>query len=377
MAKLPSGCRKRENGTYELRFTENGKRYSVYGATPKECKEKQLERIQELQTVGYITNKNITLDKYFQEWIQEKQGTVKGNTINSYKNVWNSVKDELGNKKVANIERREIIALQKSLLDKGYNTYTVNHTITILHQLFKSAVTNEIIIKNPCDSIKTLKRIETKASETTHRALTPEEQKQFMEQAKTSYYYEFLSLMLSSGMRIGEVAALSWNDIDYFKNVIHVTKTVARDSDGNITIDTPKSISSKRDIPLTETIKQVLKMQKEKSKLWSQSNIISLNNRQYNFIFLNQSGEIILNGSINLAIRKILTELANKNIIIEDFSSHAFRDTFATRFIEQGGSLQTLKTILGHESLTMTADLYAHVLPNTKQEEMDKINIVI
>ena len=62
---------------------------------------------------------------------------------------------------------------------------------------------------------------------------------------------------------------------------------------------------------------------------------------------------------------------------MEHFSAHALRDTFATRYIEQGGSPQALKTILGHNSLAMTMDLYSHVLPNTKQEEMESVRIVI
>lgn len=53
------------------------------------------------------------------------------------------------------------------------------------------------------------------------------------------------------------------------------------------------------------------------------------------------------------------------------------RDTFATRFIEQGGTAQTLKTILGHSTLSMTMDLYAHVLPNTKAEEMNRVQISV
>ena len=62
---------------------------------------------------------------------------------------------------------------------------------------------------------------------------------------------------------------------------------------------------------------------------------------------------------------------------IDHLSAHALRDTFATRYIESGGELQTLKTILGHSSLAMTADLYSHVLPNTKQQEMDNLKINI
>lgn len=61
---------------------------------------------------------------------------------------------------------------------------------------------------------------------------------------------------------------------------------------------------------------------------------------------------------------------------MEHFTAHALRDTFATRYIEQGGNPQTLKTILGHSSLSMTMDLYSHVLPDTKQKEMNQLKIV-
>ena len=69
----------------------------------------------------------------------------------------------------------------------------------------------------------------------------------------------------------------------------------------------------------------------------------------------------------------VLKRLRQQGIEIERFTHHAFRDTFATRYIEEGGNMQTLQKILGHSSLAMTADLYAHVLPNTKQQEMQQI----
>ena len=65
--------------------------------------------------------------------------------------------------------------------------------------------------------------------------------------------------------------------------------------------------------------------------------------------------------------------MLRKGTHIERFAHHAFRDTFATRYIEHGGNMQTLKNILGHATLAMTADLYAHVLPDTKQKEMQMI----
>lgn len=96
-----------------------------------------------------------------------------------------------------------------------------------------------------------------------------------------------------------------------------------------------------------------------------------------NRIFTSVYGGIVYNHAINRTISNALARLEERGIPIEHFTAHALRDTFATRYIEQKGSPQTLKTILGHSSLAMTMDLYSHVLPNTKQKEMDNLKIVI
>ena len=133
---------------------------------------------------------------------------------------------------------------------------------------------------------------------------------------------------------------------------------------------TPKSESGKRDIPMNETIKKILHLQKRKCK------IVSIDGKSRN-VFLSPYGKEIVQCNINLVIRRALDRLDEKGTHIEHFTAHALRDTFATRYIEQGGNMQTLKTILGHASLAMTADLYSHVLPDTKQKEMATIDIAI
>lgn len=91
-------------------------------------------------------------------------------------------------------------------------------------------------------------------------------------------------------------------------------------------------------------------------------------------IFIGSNGaKAIASSTVSSAIDNVLKRLRQQGIEIERFTHHAFRDTFATRYIEEGGNMQTLQKILGHSSLAMTADLYAHVLPNTKQQEMQQI----
>lgn len=374
MAKrnISTGYRQRKDGKYESRFTINGKRYSVYADTIRECKEKDAELREKIKNGLYVSNRNITLNQYYEEWKVARQGTIKGNTaLNIDCRYKNHIRPAMGHRKVADIEKREIIQLQKQLAQKQKAT-TVNVTIVQIKSILNAAVADGIIARNPAAGIKPLKQDGKAASETYHRALTEEEQSIFMEHVKVEWLYELIALLLCTGMRVGEATALTWSDIDYVNNVIHVTKTISRTAAGEYTIGSPKSKTSIRDIPLNDTIKGVLRSQKEKLAL-IHGNVIGMTRS----VFENVYGGMVYNASVNKAISDTLKRIKKEGKNIEHFSAHALRDTFATRYIEQGGSPQVLKNILGHSSLSMTMDLYSHVLPNTKQKEMNNINIAL
>lgn len=370
MARLGAGVRKRNDGTLEKRFSMNGKRYSVYGKTSKEIAAKEQEMRKQVEAGSYTENRNITLDAYFEEWLAGKRNGTKSNTLKTYTSHYrNHISKRLGKRKIQTIERREVIMFQNEI-SKELAYTTANMVMKTLNIILNDAKSDEIIIKNPAENIRALKNGGAEANETYHRALTEEEQVAFMQEAQSEYYYEFMALLLCSGMRSGEAAALTWKDIDYNQNVIHITKTLTYTEDGKAYIgDSPKSEAGKRDIPLTDTMKAILQRQRTKN-----GNIVPVNSRN---VFTAVYGGVMNSHAINRAIVSTLKRLDGKGVHIEHFTAHAFRDTFATRFIEQGGQPQTLKTILGHSSLAMTMDLYSHVLPNTKQKEMDNIRIAL
>lgn len=373
MARLATGVRKRPDGTFEKRFTLEGKRYSVYGKTTKELNAKEIELRKQIEAGLYKNNKTVTLDEYFDEWIERKKNILKESSCMNYKSQYKRISSVLGKRKVSKIERREVLELQKKIAE-AYNNTTSNTAVTLLKNILNEAVVDEILFKNPANGIKKLKVEKKKASESYHRGLTEREQIEFMNEAKDNFYYELFALLLSTGMRYGEAAALTWNDIDYKANVIHITKTVTCDENGSLIIGaTPKTEAGKRDVPMNKTIQDIIKSQKLKMQAFYGVNVLRFDKR----IFSTVNGNIVNNRQINREIKGILTDLSNKGICIEHFTAHALRDTFATRFIEQGGQPQTLKTILGHSSLSLTMDLYSHVLPNTRQKEMDNIKIVI
>lgn len=369
MARMAAGARKRADGTLEKRFTVEGKRYSVYGKSTKEILEKEQQLRRDIETGIYAQNRNVTLDHYYAEWIEQRRHIIKGQTLLNYKASYRKhIQPAFGNRKIRTIERREVAAFQRQLAEQ-LTASTCKYVMAILQTILADAMRDDIIAKNPAAGMAAVKSSKPKATETIHRALTVEEQLAFMQEMRTDYYYSFVAMMLSTGMRCGEVAALQWQDIDSKAGMIHVRRTATRQENGLLTIGTsPKTAAGVRDIPITENVRTVLHEQRKQLGAVPMPTVT---------IFPSPNGMIVRADRVNDAIDKALVRLEQKGTHIDHFSSHAFRDTFATRYIEGGGSMQTLKTILGHNSLAMTADLYSHVMPNTKQEEMNSVHIAI
>ena len=155
-------------------------------------------------------------------------------------------------------------------------------------------------------------------------------------------------------------------DIDVKEKCIHIERTLKYESKMGFFEDTPKTKSSKRNIPLTEDMELLIKAEKQKYH----SNIIDANQ----YLFHLPDGKPISRERVQNEIDRIIRQINENGIKFERFTLHCLRHTFATRAIENGMKPQTLKTIMGHSSLSMTMDLYSHVMETTKKEEMDLIS---
>ncbi len=219
----------------------------------KDRKQKEANR-----RASFLTNKDITLDAYFNEWIARKSDNIRESTILSYKAAYARIRPALGARKVQALERRELMDVQRSI-GAEYSRATVIGTMTMLHGVLKDAVIDGIIKANPAEYIKRPreKGTEQPARETIHRALTDEELRIFFKYECKSEYSDVFRMMLYTGMRIGEVCALDWKDIDFSAGVIHVRKTLTNTKRGQ-TVGPPKTKKSRRDIPINEAVLELL-----------------------------------------------------------------------------------------------------------------------
>ena len=167
-------------------------------------------------------------------------------------------------------------------------------------------------------------------------------------------------LCLYTGIRIGELCALKWENINLTDALIIINKTVQRvkstDSKTKTSIhfDTPKSQSSSRVIPIPQFL----------------VNILAKYKRDNGYI-LRENGKFTDTRNISRRFKQLL-----KTANIGDMNYHCLRHTFSSRALELGFDAKTLSEILGHSSVTTTLNLYAHALPEHKRKEMEKLNML-
>ena len=362
--KLPPGIRQRANGRLEGRIKHEYKSYSVYGDTITDVKKQMRELKYKLEHGLYIEKTKITLNEWFDTWMEEyKKNQVKTGTIIAYTNYYSFYIDKyIGKKKMVDIRGEHIQRIYNEMLKDGHAVSTIKIISAVMNGCFKQAVKNGIIERNPVILATIPRQGETKA----RRVFSVQEQEIFMLYAKDSYLYNLFALAIRTGMRSGEIRGLKFSDIDKKNGVMHIVRTLKYEG-GNQGFfeDTPKTKTSKRDIPLTQDMIDIIEDQSKKNS----QEIIFING----YIFQMSDGRPISRERLQTEINRILKKIHNAGIEFEYFTPHCFRHTFATRAIENGMKPQTLKTILGHSTLAMTMDLYSHVLPTTKAEEMKLI----
>lgn len=381
--ELGQGIIQKKNGRYEARYVDRfGKRVSISGRDLKDVKKRYNEAIYENEKEINIRT-NIKLDDWYEQWMNVyKFDTIRENTKNHYNQVYTKhISPYIGNFYLKDIKQMDIKKILKKLDENGYGFETKNKVRVILIDIFNKAVANDYIRKNPAKGISVKRN-----NEKDIMVLSQEEQAIFFNCCKGTFYDNFFTTAVSTGMRIGELAALRWNDIDWNENVIRVTRTLIYqkfdgDNKKEFHFGDPKTDTSVRVIPINKQCKIALKKQyMQKNIVASKAPKCKQPDKQFADLLFTTKYNTPLNSQIVCdAIKRIIDEINLTRDItdeIELFSCHCFRHTFATRCFEAGIAPKTVQAYLGHATLQMTMDLYTSVMPRQLINEMDKVSAV-
>lgn len=383
--KLRTGEYQKADGYYEYRYTVFGKKYSIYAKNLETLREKESE-IQSLDTAkqAKFGSRTTTLNDVFYLWKELKRG-LRPNTFQNYCYMYEQyVQDGLGRLYIASIRKSDIKRFFNHLADeRRLREGTIEAVQTVLHQVFQIAVDDEWIEKNPSDhAVKELKRSHQLDSKE-RMALTKAEQDLLLsflsENTPNARWYPITTVLLGTGMRVGEATGLRWCDIDFEENMIDVNHTLVYYSNGNhkckFAINDTKTPASKRLIPMTKPVRNAFLQEKEMQELLGVVCNATIDGYS-DFVFLNRFGGLHTQGTLNKVYKRIIRDCndaeflksENPSVLLPNFSSHTLRHTFATRLCESGMNMKLIQDILGHSDISTTMDIYSHVTKDMKQQ---------
>lgn len=374
--ELGTGITQRKDGVYQGRYVDRwGKRKTIYNTNLRELKKTLAEFI--AGNINYTSIKQeIELDDWFKRWMEVyKDKSIRPNTKREYTHIYyKNISPYLGGRKINSLVKSDIQQLIDIAYDANYKYERQSKIKVILSDMLERALEDDLIIKNPVKGVKLRSDKEVKP-----KALTVGEQQTFFAYCANTFYDNLFNVAVNTGLRPGELFALTMDDIDFEENTINVDKTLVyqkylTDERKEFHLEPPKTKQSYRKVPINSVCKEYLLKQFELKKVVSQKRP----KQQNSFLFVSKFNTP-LNSQIYVdAIRAVIRQINLTRSFgdeFENFSGHAFRHTFATRCIENGIQPKVVQSYLGHASLKMTMDLYVSVTPEKASEDIEKIVI--
>lgn len=381
--ELGRGIKQRPDKKYEARFVNRfGDRQSVYAMSLREVKSKLAKAKAADVEKKNVIDPNIKLDAWYLKWLDVyKRPAVRANTIRHYKYVFeHNVQPYIGNPKLTEITRLMVTDVLNKLKERGYKWESLNKVKILLTDMFERAVDDEFMLKNPAKHIK----IPVAKPENEVKALSKEEQQTFFQCSSGTFYDNLFRVAVSTGLRPGELFALTEDNIDFNRKEIHVEKTLLYqklegDTGKTFHENEPKTSSSRRSVPMNKYCEEALQKQLTLHKMVV-NNSPKPKEERTNYIFCTIYGTPLCSQIYADAIARIVKEINYSRDpleAMEKFSGHCFRHTFATRCFEAGIAPKTVQTYLGHATLQMTMDLYTSVMDKKKIDDMQLLEDTI
>lgn len=386
---LKEGEYQRSSGTYEFKWRDKrGNRHSISAVTLEELREKELDVLRDVLDGVKVDKNNLTVNDLYNSWIQLKRG-LKENTFSNYKYMYKMfVEPDFGKNRITDLKRSDVRGFYNFLAEeKHVQINTIDSIHTVLHQVLEIAVEDDYLRYNPSDNaLKELKKAVNFEVEK-RRALTVSEQEIFeaflRKKGQYHRWYPVFTVMLWTGMRVGEITGLRWCDIDLEEGSINVNHTLVyfdkrAEERCTFAINTTKTKAGERSIPMLPKVKEAFLMEKEYQRECGVKSE-SVVDGYRDFIFVNRFGNVQHQGTINKALRRIIRdcnfEILDKNkqndvIILPKFSNHSLRHTFTTRMCEAGVNIKAMQEILGHADAETTMDIYAEATKELKKSEL-------
>jgi integrase len=390
---LKKGEGQRSNGTFYYRWVDRkGERRVIYSKTLTALREREKEMERDAADGIKYEARYVTVNDMYKAWKDIKRG-LRDSTFMNYTYMYETfVEPTFGKSRISQVKKSDVKHFYNTLADeRNLKAATIDSIHTVIHQVFEMAVEDMYIRANPADNaLKELKRSHVYKSEK-RRGLTLPEQElllKFLKKSKYVHWYPVIAVMAGTGMRVGEVTGLRWQDIDLDKGIIDVNHSLiyynhreeGYKSGSYFNVHQPKTEAGIRQVPMIGFVKEAFLMEREYQKeLGITCN--SVIDGYTDFIFLNRNGEVYGYSQINKAIKRIIRDCNDEqflksetpDVLLPNFSCHNLRHTFTTRMCEAGVNVKLMQDILGHTDISTTLNIYADATKELREKEMGNL----
>lgn len=384
--ELGVGLYQRKNGLYEAKATIDGVKINLYNSSLTKLKAEFKEAKENASSAMSVKCKKITLNEWFEEWFATyKKPYIKETSIVPMTSKFNNTFGRLlGDMRLQSIMNVHVQNAVTQLVSEGRANSSVREALGTITRCMESARNNRIIDLNPCFDIQ----VPWENQNVKRRFLSPEEQEKFMEAAEFSWYKEMYYVMFHTGLRVGEVGGLKWEDVDFENKCFNIRQALACNYNKGVKVQkltTLKTQNSYRKIPFIGQVEEMLKTQKAKQngikkdlkeRYRSQGELESV-------VFCTTMGSPITRYVAEKEINKVVDAInyeesvdavreGREPVEFEKVYPHALRHTFCSRCFEKGIPPKVVQQLMGHAHYSTTMDIYTHVTEDTLEKEMDK-----
>jgi integrase len=351
----------RGDGRWEARISlPNGKRKSSYAKTRRDAEKKLRDMLTDLDNGIVPADGRQTIKQYLTSWLETVKSQVEPSSYVSYRTHIRRIIKELGHVSLAKLTAQQLQSFYAQKLTDGLASTTVNTMHTVIKAALGDAITLNLVTRNVASMIKP-----PKFQPKERVPLSEQQARELLNAAKGNRLEALYVLVLSTGMREGELIALEWKDIDFESSELYISHGLQYTPVG-FRVTHPKSNSSKRRIILPVHVVVALKKHRE---LQEQERKLAGTNwdASHDFVFPNGIGRKMLPSDLRgRNFYRLLKKAALPAIYFHDL-----RHTAATLLLRRGVHVKVVSEMLGHANVGITLRIYAHVMPGMHQQAAD------
>ncbi len=339
-------------------------RYKIVEAQTRAKVVEKLKTLRDLQATGVsLGSPAVTVRQYLHSWLEDRvRRKVKATTHIGYQTIVDRhIIPHLGNVLLGKLTGDHVQRLINLKLDEGLSRRSACYIHAVLRAALNRAVASRVLAYNPAKGVDL-----PPATKFRVQPYNPDEARQFLKAFAADRLYGLYVLAIASGMRLGELLALQWDNLNLEEATVSVEGTL-RKIKGRFLITKPKTISSDRWVALPEVA--IVALRDHKLRQAQERLIIGDQWSGANHVFTTARGAGIDGPNLTKRFR-----LQLKRFGLRDIRFHDLRHTAASILINSGSSMSSVSKMLGHSALAVTADLYSHIFESTQRETARKMD---